>query len=265
MNFIGSFVCCNDDDDLHYNDDEGEILFLQELGFGNNNSRLGSEDSLHWNIDRSKVYSLHSGSSHNNSSHSNNNSSHNNNNNNNNNSSSSGDIINGMSNMFSFNPLQNIAQNPLKVGDDKDEGSNSIMKQSTDMMVAALNTPLNAPLLNTVHQAISQEEEGLLLPVLMDDEEKALIERAIAEEEEGEAFDGSVSSSVHGLEMYDDDHHLLSVDQFWNAVSYNPLSGDCDGDGGSGGDELSILQEIEGMIASVTDPVGKVGSLLLLI
>ena len=83
-------------------------------------------------------------------------------------------------------------------------------------------------------------------------------------EGEEEAFDGSVSSSVHGLEMYDDDHHLLSVDQFWNAVSYNPLGGDCDG-GCGGGDELSIVQEIEGMIASVTDPVGKVGSLLLLL
>lgn len=248
MNFISSFVCCNDDP----HDDEGEMLFLQELGFGdNNNSRLGSEDSLHWNIDRSKVYSLYSGSN-NNSSHNNNNSS----NHSNSNSSSGDNIIHGMSsNMFSFNPLQNIGHNPASVDDDKDESSNSIIKQSTGMMVA-LNTPLNASLMDKANQAIA-EEEGQL-PVLMDDEEKALIERAIAEE----SFDGSVSSSVHDLEMYDD-HHLLSVDQFWNAVSYNSLGSDCGG-GGGGGDELSILQEIESMIASVTDPVGKVGSLLLI-
>jgi len=249
MNFISSFVCCNDDP----HDDEGEMLFLQELGFGdNNNSRLGSEDSLHWNIDRSKVYSLYSGSN-NNSSHSNlnnNNSSHSNHNNN-----SCDNIIHGMSsNMFSFNPLQNINQDPASVDDNKDENTNSIMKESTGMMVT-LNTPLNASLMDKAHQAIA-EEEGQL-PVLMDDEEKALIERAIAEE----SFDGSVSSSVHDLEMYDD-HHLLSVDQFWNAVSYNSLGSDCGG--GGGGDELSILQEIESMIASVTDPVGKVGSLFLI-
>ena len=219
------------------------MLFLQELGFGdNNNSRLGSEDSLHWNIDRSKVYSLYSGS--------NNNSSHSNHNNN-----SCDNIIHGMSSsMFSFNPLQNINQDPASVDDDKDENTNSIMKQSAGMMVT-LNTPLNGSLMDKAHQAIA-EEEGQL-PVLMDDEEKALIERAIAEE----SFDGSVSSSVHDLEMYDD-HHLLSVDQFWNAVSYNSLGSDCGG--GGGGDELSILQEIESMIASVTDPVGKVGSLFLI-
>jgi len=153
------------------------------------------------------------------------------------------------SNMFSFNPLQNINQDPASVDDNKDENTNSIMKESAGMMVT-LNTPLNASLMDKAHQAIA-EEEGQL-PVLMDDEEKALIERAIAEE----SFDGSVSSSVHDLEMYDD-HHLLSVDQFWNAVSYNSLGSDCGG--GGGGDELSILQEIESMIASVTDPVGKVG------
>jgi len=217
MNFIGSFVCCSDDS----HDDEGEMRFLQELGFGDNNSRLGSEDSLHWNFDRSKAYSLHSG----------------NNTVNNSNHGHGGDIITGMSNMFSFNPIQNTAQNPTSTGDSRVDCS------STNKL-DALNIPLNT-LTVAEHHSITEE----CLPVLMDDEEKALIERAIADE----SFDGSVSSSVHDLEMYDQ----LSVDHFWNAVSYNPM---IDGDGS---DEDSILREIEGMIASVTDPVGKVGLLLI--
>ena len=153
MNFISSFVCCNDDP----HDDEGEMLFLQELGFGdNNNSRLGSEDSLHWNIDRSKVYSIYSGSNNNSNLNNNNNSSHSNHNNN-----SCDNIIHGMSsNIFSFNPLQNISQDPASVDDDKDENSNSIMKQSTGMMVK-LNTPLNASLMDIAHQAIAEEEGQL--------------------------------------------------------------------------------------------------------
>jgi len=253
MNFIGSFVCCSGD---HHHDDEGEMSFLQELGFGDNNSRLGSDDSLHWNIDRSKVYSLHHCVS--TSALANNQGSilSNNLNNNHNNINSNGEIMAGMSEIFRFNPLlrESTASNPIVRGGEGEEGSRmeKPLEHATTGMGGVLNT---SSINNTVTgyedqdrcHRIAISDEGVL-PVLMDDEEKALIERSIEEE----VFDDSVSSSAHDLDMYDQ----LSVDHFWSAVSYDVLGGDRLGV--SEGDELAALREIDGMIASATDPVGKV-------